>query len=155
MVYYNWLPVWSYDSHTILPNSEIGQLPYNVQLPASNPDISVIRVQIHINDINIHDISFKTDNKRVAKKLLALVILIIHDVWTCSEWMLLWIEQNWTWSNKTFPCTLCVVSTSDETIHCGICLTSQKNLHWASGGGSLDQILHFLGQFSPWKLELC
>ena len=63
--------------------------------------------------------------------------------------MLLWIEQNWKWSNKTFPRTLCVVSTSDETIHCGICLTSQKNLHWASGGGSLDQILHFLGQFCP------
>ena len=48
--------------------------------------------------------------------------------------MLLWIEQNWKWSNKTFPRTLCVVSTSDETIHCGICLTSNKNLHWASGG---------------------
>ena len=44
------------------------------------------------------------------------------------------IEQNWKWSNKTFPHTLCVVSTSDETTHCGICLTSNKNLHWASGG---------------------
>ena len=44
-------------------------------------------------------------------------------------------EQNWKWSNKTFPHTLCVVSTSDETTHCGICLTSNKNLHWASGGG--------------------
>ena len=25
-------------SYNILPNSEIGQLPYNVQLPAPNPD---------------------------------------------------------------------------------------------------------------------
>ena len=48
--------------------------------------------------------------------------------------MLLRIEQNWKWSNKTFPHTLCVVSTSDETTHCGICLTSNKNLYWASGG---------------------
>ena len=51
--------------------------------------------------------------------------------------MSLRIEQNWKWSSKTFPHTLCVVSTSDETTHCGICLTSNKNLHWASGGGSL------------------
>ena len=29
-------------------------------------------------------------------------------------------EQNWKWSNKTFPHTLCVVGTSDETTHCGI-----------------------------------
>ena len=50
--------------------------------------------------------------------------------------MSLRIEQNWKWSNKTFPHTLCVVSTSDETTHCGICLTSNKNLHWASGGGA-------------------
>ena len=63
--------------------------------------------------------------------------------------MSLRIEQNWKWSNKTFPHTLCVVSTSDETTHCGICLTSNKNLHWASGGGSLGQKLHFLGQLSP------
>ena len=49
--------------------------------------------------------------------------------------MSLRIEQNWKWSSKTFPHTLCVVSTSDETTHCGICLTSNKNLHWASGGG--------------------
>ena len=48
--------------------------------------------------------------------------------------MSLRIEQNWKWSNKTFPHTLCVVSTSDETTHCGICLTSNKNLHCASGG---------------------
>ena len=47
--------------------------------------------------------------------------------------MSLRIEQNWKWSNKTFPHTLCVVSTSDETTHCGICLTSNKNLHWVSG----------------------
>ena len=71
--------------------------------------------------------------------------------------MSLRIEQNWKWSNKTFPHTLCVVSTSDETTHSGICLTSNKNLYWASGGrgGSLGQKLHFLGQFSPWKLEIC
>ena len=43
------------------------------------------------------------------------------------------IEQNWKWSNKTFPDTLCVVSSSDETTHCDICLTSNKNLHWAGG----------------------
>ena len=48
--------------------------------------------------------------------------------------MSLRIEQNWKGSNKTFPQTLCVVSTSDETTHCGICLTSNKNLHCASGG---------------------
>ena len=64
------------------------------------------------------------------------------------------IEQNWKWSNKTFPHTLCVVSTSAETTHCGICLTSYKNLPWDQGG-SLVQKLHFLGQFSPWKLEFC
>ena len=54
--------------------------------------------------------------------------------------MSLRIEQNWKWSNKTFPHTLCVVSTSDEATHCGICLTSNKNLQWASGGG---------GEFGP------
>ena len=47
--------------------------------------------------------------------------------------MSLRIEQNWKWSNKPFPHTLCVVSTSDETTHCDICLTSNKNLHWESG----------------------
>ena len=47
------------------------------------------------------------------------------------------IEQNWKWSIKTFPDTLCVVSTSDETTHCDICLTSNKNLHRASGGGGV------------------
>ena len=47
--------------------------------------------------------------------------------------MSLRIEQNWKWLNKPFPNTLCVVSTSDETTHCDICLTSNKNLHWASG----------------------
>ena len=49
------------------------------------------------------------------------------------------IEQNWKWSKKTFPHTLCVVSTSDETTQRGICLTSNKNLHWASWAGSLGQ----------------
>ena len=49
--------------------------------------------------------------------------------------MSLRIEQNSKWSSKTFPNTLCVVSTSDETTHCDICLASNKNLHWASGGG--------------------
>ena len=43
--------------------------------------------------------------------------------------MSLRIEQNWKWTNKT----LCVVSTSDKTTHCGICLTSIRNRHWASG----------------------
>ena len=47
--------------------------------------------------------------------------------------MSLSIEQNWKWSNKPFPHTLCLVSTSGETTHCDICLTSNKNLHWASG----------------------
>ena len=47
--------------------------------------------------------------------------------------MSLRIEQNWKWLNKPFPNTLCVVSTSDETTHCDICLTSNTNLHWASG----------------------
>ena len=63
--------------------------------------------------------------------------------------MSLRIEQNWKWSNKTFPHTLCVVRTSDETTHYDICLTSNKNLQGASGGGGgiLGQKLHFLGQF--------
>ena len=52
-----------------------------------------------------------------------------------QERMSLRIEQNRKWSNKTFRHTLCVVSTSDETTHCGICLTSNKNHHWASGSG--------------------
>ena len=47
--------------------------------------------------------------------------------------MSLRIEQNWKWSNKTFPHTLCVVSTSDETTFCGICLTLNKNLHRGIG----------------------
>ena len=54
--------------------------------------------------------------------------------------MLLRIEQDWKWSNKTFYHTLCVViSTSDDTTHCGICLTSNKNLHWGviRGGGGV------------------
>ena len=45
------------------------------------------------------------------------------------------IEQNWKWSSKIFQHTLCVVSSSDETTKRGICLTSNKNLHSASGGG--------------------
>ena len=47
--------------------------------------------------------------------------------------MSLRIEQNWKWSNKTFRHTLFVVSSSDETTPCGICLTSNKNLHCESG----------------------
>ena len=49
-------------------------------------------------------------------------------------------EQNWRWSYKTFPPTFCVVSTSEETIHCSICLTFKKNLHWALGreGGGVE-----------------
>ena len=61
--------------------------------------------------------------------------------------MSLRIEQNWKWSNKTFPHTLCVVSTSDETTHCGICLTSNKNLHWASGGEVWDKNCIFWDNF--------
>ena len=48
--------------------------------------------------------------------------------------MLLRIEQNWKWSNRTFPYTLCVVSTPHDTAHYCICLSSNKNQHWASGG---------------------
>ena len=62
--------------------------------------------------------------------------------------MLLRIEQDWKWSNKTFYHTLCVViSTSDDTTHCGICLTSNKNLHWGVIRGSLGQKLHFWDNF--------
>ena len=61
--------------------------------------------------------------------------------------MLLRIEQNWKWSNKTFAQTLCVVSNSDETTRCGIFFTSNKNQHCASGvgGGSLGQKFPFFG----------
>ena len=39
-------------------------------------------------------------------------------------------------------------SQANETTHCGICLTSDKNLQWASGGeGSLGQKLHFWDNF--------
>ena len=66
--------------------------------------------------------------------------------------MSLRIEQNWKWSNKTFYHTLCVVSASDGTTHFGICLTSNKNLHWETGGGGgggwgLGQKLHFWENF--------
>ena len=40
--------------------------------------------------------------------------------------MSLRIEQNWKWSNKTFPHTYCAVSTSDETTHCGMFDFKQK-----------------------------
>ena len=51
-------------------------------------------------------------------------------------------------SSNIFPHTLCVVSASDETTHCCICLSSNKDLYQASReGGSLGQKLHFLGQF--------
>ena len=58
--------------------------------------------------------------------------------------MSLGIEQNWKWSNKTFAHTLCVVSNSDETTRCGICFTSNKNLHCASGGGGEVWAKNFL-----------
>ena len=54
---------------------------YNCLLPTQT-SLLLESTMIHINEINIHDISFKTDNKRVAKKLLALAILS-HDVWRC------------------------------------------------------------------------
>ena len=41
--------------------------------------------------------------------------------------------------------TLYVVSTSDETTQCGICVTSNKNLHWASGGDVWAKNCIFLG----------
>ena len=67
--------------------------------------------------------------------------------------MSLRIEQNWKWSNKTFYHTLCVVSASDGTTHFGICLTSNKNLHWETGGGGgglgFGPKIAFLGKFSP------
>ena len=66
--------------------------------------------------------------------------------------MSLKIEQNWKWSNKTFPHTLCVVSTSYETTHCGIYLTSDKNLHWASGGGMFGPKITFFGTISSLKI---
>ena len=62
--------------------------------------------------------------------------------------MSLGIGQNWKWSNKTSPHTLCVVSTSDEATHCGICLTANKNLHWASGGKFGPKIAFFGTIFS-------
>ena len=46
------------------------------------------------------------------------------------------------------PHTLCVVSTSDETTYWGICLTSNKNLHWASGGMFGPKIAFFGTIFS-------
>ena len=67
--------------------------------------------------------------------------------------MLLRIEQNWKWSNKTFAQTLCVVSNSDEITRCGICFTSNKRLHCASGGGgSLGQKFPFLGTIFSLKI---
>lgn len=48
--------------------------------------------------------------------------------------MLLTIEQNWKWSNKTFPHALCVVGISDGAAQCGVCFASGRGLHWASGG---------------------
>ena len=69
--------------------------------------------------------------------------------------MSLRIEQNWKWSNKTFPHTLCVVSTSDETTHSGICLTSNKNRYWASGGrggGKFGPKIAFFGTIFSMKI---
>ena len=60
--------------------------------------------------------------------------------------------ENWKWSNKTFAQTLCVVSNSDEITRCGICFTSNKNLHCASGGGSLGQKFPFLGTIFSLKI---
>ena len=63
--------------------------------------------------------------------------------------MSLRIEQNWKWSNKTFPHTYCAVSTSDETTHCGMFDFKQKRALGIKGG-SLGYKLHFWGQlFSP------
>ena len=62
----------------------------------------------------------------------------MDSVLVVKEQMSLRIEQNWKRSNKTFPHTLCVVSTSDETNHCGICLTKGVG---PQGGASLYKIL--------------
>ena len=53
--------------------------------------------------------------------------------------------ENWKWSNKTFAQTLCVVSNSDEITRCGICFTSNKNLHCASGAGEFGPKISFFG----------
>ena len=59
--------------------------------------------------------------------------------------MSLRIEENWEWSIKTFPHTLRVVSTSDETAHCGILFDFKRKPALRITGGSLGQKLHFLG----------
>ena len=46
-----------------------------------------------------------------------------------KERMSLRFEQNWKWSSKTFPHTLCAVKPWYETTCCGICLVSDANLH--------------------------
>ena len=66
--------------------------------------------------------------------------------------MSLSIEQNWKWSSKTFPHTLCVVSISYETTHSDICLTSNKNLHWASGEGMFGPKIAFFGTIFSLKI---
>ena len=61
--------------------------------------------------------------------------------------MSLRIVQNWKWLSKTFPPTLCVVGTSDETTPCGICLTSNKN-QGIRGGGVWAENCIFWDNFS-------
>ena len=64
--------------------------------------------------------------------------------------MSLRIEKNWKWSIKTFSHTLFVVSTSDETTHCGILFDFKRKPALGITGGSLGQILYsVLGQSSP------
>ena len=65
------LSVWSYDSHTIYSSKTIlkqddSYTMYNCLLATETSPLSLSR--FHINEINIHDISFKTNRKRVAKK---------------------------------------------------------------------------------------
>ena len=55
-------------------------------------------------------------------------------------------------NGKTKPS---VVSTSDETTHYSICLTTNKNLHWVSAGEVWAKNCIFWGQYSPSKLEFC
>ena len=50
---------------------------------------------------------------------------------------------------RTFPRTLCIVSTSDETTHCGICLTSIKTRSgYQRGEGDFGPEIAFLTTIS-------
>ena len=64
------------------------------------------------------------------------------------------VAKNWAkleMVKQTFPHTLCVVSTSDETTLCGICL---KKPALGIGEGSLCQKLHFFGTMFTLKIRV-